>query len=190
MFTPLQRPHTLKRGENMPAEQNLQLLVQLKENFEKQFAFYCEMLAVTRELCNCCAKTAFEQEGTLEKLNELLQKRQEQVEEIKKLQKQGSSLQETMQVDLGLENLDLNTLCRLLPPQEADSLRKAHRQREKLLKEIAALDSECRRALENGRDKLKRSIRSVRKGKQASRAYKPLVKQVEGVFVDNKNKKL
>lgn len=170
-----------KRGIEQMVEEKA---AEISEYYARQVSLYKEMLAIAQELKALCSAADFAGEEDLKELNALLFKRQKIMDQIEASQQKVQVLKKSLQEELSLAELNIKVLCRYLSPHRSSLLLSLVGQIEALLKEIADLDCQIQGLFLAKLDTVRQELGQVRKRKKANQAYRPLMQQREGFFID------
>ncbi|UNC91737.1 flagellar export chaperone FlgN [Candidatus Contubernalis alkaliaceticus] len=163
-----------------------ELIVKLTEEYEKQIKLYQSMQEAAKVQMILCTEADFKEEGNIKKLTRLLFKKQEQMEKIEESQSKTNTIKDSLQKELGVSEINGPTLASLYPHPETEKLQKILARLNSLLTKITALDTTSQKALQDKLCLVKDDLQKIQKGKQAKKAYKPVKKQPEGFFFDQK----
>lgn len=162
------------------------LVGQLTKEYKYQLNLYQAMMEVARKQVKLCTEADFSEEENIENLNHLLLKRQEQMLKIEKSQSSANTVKEILQRELGINEVNGQTLASLCPYPETENLQKVLKCLNSLLADITHLDTRSQQALQNKLGLVKNELQKIQRSKQAKKAYKPVKKQLEGFFFDKK----
>jgi|LSQX01.3.fsa_nt_gb hypothetical protein len=160
-------------------------ILQLAEHYEQQFALYLEMLSIVKDQHLLSAEADFGGEDDLGKLNLLLLKRREIMDQVEANQEKIQAIKKKLQSRLDLEELSIKSLSRYFPSPHLVKLLSKIRKIEDILKKIAGFDQETQKNL---LDKLKlvgKELGAVQKRKRINEVYYPAERQREGYFIDH-----
>ena len=145
----------------------------LIRQYERQAAIYREMLDVAQEQQRLCAEADFAEEENLEKINQLLSRRQKLMDLIEENQSEVLVIKESLRLSLGLEEINGNALAGHTSFNEICKLLEAER-------EIISLCSKYPPSMPGHRSffspawiSLKQGIEKIQRSKKANRAYNP-----------------
>jgi hypothetical protein len=158
---------------------------QLIEYYAQQIVLYEEMLAIVKEQHLLCEEADFAKEEDLNKLNQLLFKRQKKMDLIEENQEKVQAIKKSLQDELDLEELNIKILCRYFPSPQTSRLMGKIEEIEALLKEIAELDQKTQKLLLVKLNLVQQETGKVQKSKKINRAYNPVKRQREGFFIDH-----
>lgn len=158
---------------------------QLIDYYARQIPLYEEMLAIVKEQHALCEEADFAVEEDLNRLNQLLSKRQKKMDLVEENQAKVQALKKSLQDELELEELNIKILCRYLPSPQASRLREKIGEIEALLKEIAVLDRQTQNFLRAKLNLVRQELGKVQKRKKVNQAYHPVNRQREGFFIDH-----
>lgn len=159
-------------------------VLRLIHQYERQVTVYREMLDIAREQQQLCVGADFAEEDNLEKLNQLLLKRQKMMNLIEEDQSEVQVIKESLRLALGVEKVSREVLAGYISSNNICKLLEAEGEIISLLQQISALDSRTQELFESGLDKLKQGIEKIQMSKKANRAYNPARQQREGFFID------
>ncbi|HHX76961.1 MAG TPA: hypothetical protein GX697_01220 [Firmicutes bacterium] len=162
-------------------------ITQLKNYYKCQLKIYLEMQKTAGLQQALCRKSDFKHEADVERLYDLIKKRQEQMAAAERFQHEAKYLLKSIQQSLDLEEITGTSLAGKYPGPEAADLEKTLSKLEKILKNIARLDKESQQNMETKFEMVKQEMAALQKEKQAHLAYKPVNKQREGFFIDHKH---
>ena len=166
-----------------------EILVRLARQYACQLQHYKKMHEIVNEKHQHCDGSTFNEEEDLDKLNTLLARRREIMEQIEESQGEVQLIKQEIGSLLGIDEVTLKSLsehCNSL--KEFEELRERVGELDHLLKEILELDKKSQAALDLKLGSAKENIDRVKVGKKVSQAYNPGRKQVEGVFIDYRKK--
>jgi len=159
-------------------------IMDLIEHYEEQINIYRDMYAVVEAQYQLCAEADFAVGDSLKRLNLLLSRRQRQMDLIEGNQAEVGVIKESLQRELGLEEVNVETLTRVFPSPETAQLQSVVQRIESLLKDISTLDTETQKLLKVKLNLVKQEMGKIQTGKKATRAYNPAGRQREGYFID------
>ena len=161
-------------------------VLKLVREYENQYKLYNDILTAARRLHSLCTEADFRDIDNINSLNELLELRHCQMQNIEKSQLLTAVLLESMKTHLSLEEINITSLVALCPSPETTSLEKLTGLLDPMLREIVSLDASSRTLLNIKLSSLKEDALKLQQGRNASKAYKPEREQYSGVFIDNK----
>ncbi|MDO9536604.1 MAG: hypothetical protein Q7J85_15055 [Bacillota bacterium] len=159
-------------------------ILDLIDHYEQQILIYRDMYAVVEAQQQLCAEADFGVGDNLNKLNLLLSKRQKQMDLIEGNQAEVGVIKESLQRELCLEEINVETLTRVSPSPETAQLQAVVQRIESLLKDISTLDTKTQKLLKVKLNLVKQEMGKVQTAKKVTRAYNPAKRQKEGIFID------
>lgn len=158
---------------------------QLIDYYARQIPLYEEMLAIVKEQHALCEEADFVVEEDLNRLNQLLSKRQKKMDLVEENQEKVQAIKKSLQEELDLEELNIKILSQFLPSPQASRLLEKIGEIEALLKEIAELDRKTQKHLLVKLNLVRQELGKVQKRKKINQTYHPVKRQREGFFIDH-----
>lgn len=170
--------------KGMTAEKNIQCLLM---EYETQLRLYQSMRDLAGDLQKLSRDGDFRDFENIHLLEQYLEARHLQMQGIEDSRQRSKEILAGLKEEAGCQEISCSSLAKLHPSPETTRLEELLAALEPLLQEIAALDGESQKYLNHKLGGLKKEALHLRKGRQASRAYRsPRAGRQEGVFLDGK----
>ena len=161
-------------------------ILNLNNCLKEQSNIYEKILELAISQEELCREADFSHDHNMDKLNQILAERQELVEQIEEKKNIIQNLKESLKEELDLAEVNVSALTEKFPYSETTQLSIILDKIENLLKNIAELDDKSREMFNSKLSQVKEQLTNINKGKQAGQAYRPVIVQREGYFIDKK----
>jgi uncharacterized protein YsxB (DUF464 family) len=156
------------------------VLKRMAEGYEEQVPSYEKMLQLAEQQKAVLAQ----EEINIERLLDLIDRRQELIILLEKMNEGLTSLKEEIKEALGIEKFNMSSIKKELAGPGVEALSTSLQRMGNLLSEIKELDQKNEASLRLMMQKTEEQLQSLQEQKKAEQAYQPTPSAEEGVFID------